>query len=134
MYVRPIFMLDRTTAAIVLEICYGIHVAEAGDEYVSLADQALAGISLSGNFGTFIVDYLPILKYIPAWVPGAKFKREGLKWRRISSRLFNYAFDSVKQKLVGDGLSFLSPRSYLSQGGWLCGTVSYDNGAGIVIP
>ncbi|KAJ7163889.1 cytochrome P450 [Mycena crocata] len=93
------YMIRRTTAAIVLEICYGIHVADAGDEYVTLADQALAGISSSGNFGTFLVDYFPMLKYIPAWIPGAKFKREGLKWRRASSRLFNYAFDSVKQKL-----------------------------------
>ncbi|KAJ7470757.1 cytochrome P450 [Mycena latifolia] len=92
-------IIRRTTAAIVLEICYGIHVADAGDEYVALADQALAGISSSGNFGTFAVDYFPLLKYIPAWLPGAAFKREGLKWRRLSSRLFNYAFDSVKQKL-----------------------------------
>ncbi|KAJ7183283.1 cytochrome P450 [Mycena filopes] len=91
--------MRRTTAAIVLEICYGIHVAEDGDEYVALADRALAGISSSGNFGTFWVDYFPMLKYIPAWIPGAKFKRDGLKWRRFSSRLFNYAFDSVKQKL-----------------------------------
>ncbi|KAJ7036840.1 cytochrome P450 [Mycena alexandri] len=93
-------IMRRTTAAIVLEICYGIHVADDGDEYVALADRALAGISLSGNFGTFWVDYFPLLKYIPSWIPGTKFKREGLKWRRFSSRLFNYAFDSVKQKLV----------------------------------
>ncbi|KAJ7284428.1 cytochrome P450 [Mycena rebaudengoi] len=93
------YIVRRTTAAIVLEICYGIHVADAGDEYVSLADQALAGISSSGNFGTFLVDYIPVLKYIPTWIPGAHFKREGIKWRRLSSRLFNYAFDSVKQKL-----------------------------------
>ncbi|KAJ7690074.1 cytochrome P450 [Mycena rosella] len=89
----------RTTAAIVLEICYGIHVADAGDEYVALADEALAGISSSGNFGTFAVDYFPLLKYVPTWLPGANFKREGLKFRRLSSRLLNYAFDSVKQKL-----------------------------------
>ncbi|KAJ6553596.1 cytochrome P450 [Mycena vulgaris] len=92
-------IIRRTTAAVVLEICYGIHVADAGDEYVALADQALAGISSSGNFGTFAVDYFPLLKYIPAWIPGAHFQREGIKWRRLSSRLFNYAFDSVKQKL-----------------------------------
>ncbi|KAJ7672235.1 cytochrome P450 [Mycena polygramma] len=93
------YIIRRTTAAIVLEICYGIHVAESGDDYVALADRALAGISLSGNFGTYWVDFFPLLRYIPAWFPGANFKREGLKWRRLSSRLFNYAFDSVKQKL-----------------------------------
>jgi hypothetical protein len=54
----------RTTAAIVLEICYGIHVADTGDEYVALADQALAGISSSGNFGTFAVDYFPLREFL----------------------------------------------------------------------
>ncbi|KAJ7056727.1 cytochrome P450 [Mycena amicta] len=92
-------LLRRTTAAIVLEICYGIHIAEAGDEYVALADQALAAITTSGNFGTFLVDYLPILKYLPSWLPGAEFKRRGLKYKCLSNRLLNYAFDSVKQKL-----------------------------------
>ncbi|KAJ7650960.1 cytochrome P450 [Roridomyces roridus] len=91
--------MRRTTAALVLEICYGIHVADAGDEYVALADKALAGISLSGNFGTFMVDYFPFLKHVPAWMPGAKFKRDGLRVREFSRGLLNYAFDSTKQKL-----------------------------------
>jgi hypothetical protein len=36
------------------------HVAEQGDEYVKLADQAMAGVGLSANFGTFLVDYIPL--------------------------------------------------------------------------
>ncbi|KAJ7433101.1 cytochrome P450 [Mycena latifolia] len=86
-----------TTAAIVLEICYGIHVADAGDEYVALADQALAGISSSGNFGTFAVDYFPLLH--PGLAPGRGLQTRGSQVAAAVEPMFNYAFDSVKQKL-----------------------------------
>ncbi|KAK7030676.1 O-methylsterigmatocystin oxidoreductase [Favolaschia claudopus] len=91
--------LRRTTTAIVLSVCYGHHVAEQGDEYVKLADQAMAGVGLSANFGTFLVDYIPILKYVPAWFPGAKFKRDGLKWRQLGLEMWNGPFDMVKRRL-----------------------------------
>ncbi|KAJ8517792.1 hypothetical protein ONZ45_g5071 [Pleurotus djamor] len=89
----------RTTAAIVLEICYGHHVAEQGDEYVSLADQALTGIAQSGNFGTYMVDYIPILKYVPEWMPGAEFKRKARQWKVHAVRMLNTPFDMVKKRL-----------------------------------
>ncbi|KAJ7103762.1 cytochrome P450 [Mycena epipterygia] len=92
--------LRRTTTAIVLSVCYGHHVAEQGDEYVKLADQALSGVSLSANFGTFLVDYLPILKYVPAWFPGAQFKRDGLRWRKLGLEMWNRPFDMVKARMA----------------------------------
>ncbi|KAJ7864792.1 cytochrome P450 [Mycena olivaceomarginata] len=89
-----------TTTAIVLSVCYGHHVAEQGDDYVKLADQAMAGVSLSANFGTFLVDYIPLLKYVPAWFPGAKFKRDGLRWRKLGLEMWNRPFDMVKNRLA----------------------------------
>ena len=50
---------NRTSAAIIMEICYGHHVAEKGDEYVTLADEALAAVNQSSIFGSYMVDYLP---------------------------------------------------------------------------
>ncbi|KAG6810412.1 hypothetical protein H0H92_011973 [Tricholoma furcatifolium] len=91
--------LRRTTAAIVLEICYGHHVAEKGDEYVTLADKALAGASASGVFGSYMVDYIPLLKHVPTWMPGANFKRQALKWRKFALEMLNQPFDMVKNRL-----------------------------------
>jgi hypothetical protein len=48
------------------------HVAEQGDEYVKLADQALSGVSLSANFGTYIVDYLPIRASFSSYIPSGE--------------------------------------------------------------
>ncbi|KAJ6604989.1 cytochrome P450 [Mycena sp. CBHHK59/15] len=87
--------LRRTTTAIVLH-----HVAEQGDEYVRLADQALAGVSVSANFGAYLVDYLPILKYIPAWFPGVQFKKDGQKWHKLGQEMWNRPFDLVKARMA----------------------------------
>ncbi|KNZ73921.1 O-methylsterigmatocystin oxidoreductase [Termitomyces sp. J132] len=91
--------LRRTTAAIVLEICYGHHVAEKGDEYVTLADSALAGITTSGVFGSYMVDYIPLLKHVPSWMPGAKFKRQAFKWKKLAMKMLNQPFDMVKEQM-----------------------------------
>ncbi|KAG6847485.1 hypothetical protein H0H93_007829, partial [Arthromyces matolae] len=96
-------LLDRylrtTTAAIVLEICYGHQVADKGDEYVTLADRALAGVSTSGVFGSYMVDYIPLLKHVPTWMPGAGFKRQALQWRKLALEMLNQPFEMVKDRL-----------------------------------
>ncbi|KAK7013825.1 O-methylsterigmatocystin oxidoreductase [Favolaschia claudopus] len=91
--------LRRTTTAIVLSVTYGQNVADQGDEYVKLADETLAGVVLSGQFGSYLVDYLPILKYIPSWFPGAKFKRDGLKYCKLSKEMCNRPFEMMKARM-----------------------------------
>jgi hypothetical protein len=75
-------------------------VAEDGDSYVALADAALRPFSHAGYFGTYLVDYIPILKYVPSWLPGASFKRKAREWRRLSHEMRESQFKSVKQKMV----------------------------------
>ncbi|KAF9494670.1 cytochrome P450 [Pleurotus eryngii] len=91
--------IRRTTAAIVLEISYGHHVADQGDEYVTLADKALFGVTQSGVFGTYMVDYVPLLKHVPAWMPGAEFKRNARKWRTLATQMLNRPFEMVKERM-----------------------------------
>lgn len=92
--------VHRAAAAIIVKIVYGHIVAEKGDSYVALADAALEGIVQAGIFGSFLVDYIPILKYVPAWMPGASFKRKARKWRLQSQALLERPFEIVKQKMV----------------------------------
>ncbi|KAL4266704.1 cytochrome P450 family protein [Pleurotus pulmonarius] len=91
--------LRRTSAAIIMEICYGHHVAENGDEYVALADEALAAVNQSSIFGSYMVDYLPWLKYVPSWMPGAGFKKQAKEWRGLAEKMLNSPFDMVNRKI-----------------------------------
>lgn len=44
-------------------------------EYVTAAQRAIEGFSKGLIPGAYWVEYFPILRYIPSWVPGANFKK-----------------------------------------------------------
>ncbi|KAF5375244.1 hypothetical protein D9758_000185 [Tetrapyrgos nigripes] len=98
----------RAAAAIILQITYGIQIDEKvdedGDNYVALADKAMSNLARAGLFGTYMVDYLPILKHIPPWMPGASFRRLALQWRKLALEMLNRPYDLVKQKMR-DGMA-----------------------------
>ena len=50
--------------------------------------------------GTFLVDMIPVLKYVPDWLPGASFKRMAKKWRRLALAMRDIPYESAKQEIV----------------------------------
>ena len=88
-----------------MSITYGIDVQESGDPYISLADNALKGISQAAVLGTFWVDLFPSLKYLPSWFPGAGFQKKAAYWREVNASLTKKPFNYVEEQLVGDQLS-----------------------------
>jgi hypothetical protein len=50
------------------------------DPFVQLAEKVLDAVAMTGS-GGYLVDSLPFMKHIPAWVPGAKFQRDAAAWR-----------------------------------------------------
>ena len=94
--------IRRTAAAIIMRISYGHEISDQGDIYVTLADEAMQGLAKAGIFGTFAVDYLPCLKYVPSFLPGASFKREAAKWRRATRAMIDQPFQMVKDR-IADG-------------------------------
>ncbi|KIM81633.1 hypothetical protein PILCRDRAFT_821401 [Piloderma croceum F 1598] len=92
--------IRRSAAAIILNITYGYDVAERDDPYVALADGAMQTMSKAGVFGTYLVDYIPVLKYVPLWMPGASFKRQAREWRYLSREMLDSQFMTVKENMV----------------------------------
>ncbi|KAG1867957.1 cytochrome P450 [Suillus subalutaceus] len=92
--------LRRTAAAIVMRISYGHEVSDKGDIYVTLADEAMQGLGMAGIFGSFLVDYLPFLKYVPACMPGANFKRQALIWRKKTRAMIDQPFQAVRERMA----------------------------------
>ncbi|KAG6911889.1 hypothetical protein DXG01_000136 [Tephrocybe rancida] len=78
------YFCRRVAAAIILNVTYGHQVAEGGDDYVALADKALSSLANAGIFGTYLVDYLPIIKHVPIWFPFATFKRKASEWQQMA--------------------------------------------------
>ncbi|KAK0469549.1 cytochrome P450 [Desarmillaria tabescens] len=96
--------------SIIMKTVYGYDVEPNGDRFVHLADQALTSIRVAGAEGTFLVDYLPILKYIPDWFPGAKFKKLAQTWSKdvedMKEEPFKYASESLANGIASP--SFVS--------------------------
>ncbi|KAJ7070958.1 cytochrome P450 [Mycena amicta] len=89
------FLIRKAAATIVLRIAYGLSVVT--DEYISLADKALASLAQAGIFGTFLVDYIPILKHAPSWF---SFKQKALEWRKPTRAMRDLPFAAVKEHIA----------------------------------
>lgn len=83
-----------------MNITCGYTVAERDDPCVALADAAMQTMSKASVFGTYLFDYIPVLTYIPSWMPGASFKRQAREWRRLSREMLDSPFMTVKQNMV----------------------------------
>ncbi|THU98690.1 cytochrome P450 [Dendrothele bispora CBS 962.96] len=67
----------------ILKAVYGHKMARKNDYYVHLADLAVRSVAEALD-GSFLVDYVPMLAYIPSWFPGASFKRKAKLWGQHS--------------------------------------------------
>ncbi|GBE88750.1 Multifunctional cytochrome P450 monooxygenase af510 [Sparassis crispa] len=87
-------------AAIVFQISHGYTVLDMNDPLVQLAEQANHEFALSTIPGAYLVDVLPILRYVPDWLPGVHFKTQANQWRRTTERLRDEAYESVKAQVA----------------------------------
>ena len=62
---------------------YGIEIKPTDDPYIHLAETAIKSLSTAASFGAFFVDVIPILKYVPEFVPGAGFQKKARVWRKL---------------------------------------------------
>ncbi|THH12717.1 hypothetical protein EW146_g7437 [Bondarzewia mesenterica] len=90
----------RTSAAIIMKVSYGHDVREEGDIYVTLAERAMASIASVGIYGTYLVDYIPLLKHIPGWMPGAMFQEKAKEGMRDMHAMLEQPFNMVKQRIA----------------------------------
>ena len=87
--------------AIFMKISYGIDVQDSDDPHISLTEEAMKGIIEATIPGAFLVDFFPILKYVPSWFPGAGFQKKAAYWSQINALMTQKPFDYAKDQLVG---------------------------------
>ncbi|THH28795.1 hypothetical protein EUX98_g5389 [Antrodiella citrinella] len=81
--------------AIILQVVYAKKVSGLDDDYLHLVHQSMEGLSLQKVPGAFWVEYFPWFKYIPNWVPGARFKKIAEYYKPIVETMINQPFDEV---------------------------------------
>ncbi|KIJ38757.1 hypothetical protein M422DRAFT_33150, partial [Sphaerobolus stellatus SS14] len=91
--------IRHLSGAVTMDIIYGIKVQPKDDPYLKLAEDGFAVASEAANPGSFLVDTLPILKYVPEWMPGAGFKTKARNARKLSTAMAVVPFTVCKNAL-----------------------------------
>lgn len=95
-------MFNSLLASTILKITYGITPKPKNDPLVELAEIALAGVSEAGNPGSFLVDLIPAMKYIPDWFPGTEWKKKAAYWTSINERMVNDPWGLITNQTVSN--------------------------------
>ena len=103
-----------------LDIRYGHSVSSVNDARIQKIDEAIGGILGTGNPGSMLVDFFPIrtclgyfihfashvtptglaVKHIPAWMPGAGWKRTAQRLRPAIDAMNIDPFREVVRDMV----------------------------------
>ncbi len=89
-------MRDSSFAAIILKSMYGIDITPEDPKYVPLLHGALEAPTEALLPGSFLVENIPVLQYVPAWVPGAGFQKKFARWRLLVADMLNRPFADAK--------------------------------------
>ncbi|KAG2362235.1 cytochrome P450 [Suillus spraguei] len=105
----------HTAGAVILRISHGYEVKENGDPFVDLANSSIEHSSQATTPGAFMVDIFPLLAKVPAWFPGAGFKRLAHEWRGTLEEMASAPHEFVKNQMVA-GIAPMSFTSNLLEG------------------
>ena len=79
---------------------YGMDVNGMDDHYVHTAEVAVNALGTTQVPGKFWVEFMPIFRHVPSWVPGAYFKRYLKRFAPEINKMVDEPFDVVKQNIV----------------------------------
>ena len=90
-----------------ISMTYSINVQTYNDPHIKIVEEAMEAISELLIPGAFLVDIIPILKYVPEWFPGAKFQRKAAMMRRHAVKMVNTMFAATEKLMACDSSPFL---------------------------
>ncbi|EJF64522.1 cytochrome P450 [Dichomitus squalens LYAD-421 SS1] len=73
---------------------------DEGDPLVELVNRALEQFAICTAPGAFLANIFPALVHIPAWFPGAGFKKTAAAWRATLEQMCEDPYNLVKQQIA----------------------------------
>jgi len=92
--------IRKTTGTIILMISYGYSVKERDDPIVDLVEASVNGFSACMEPGAFLVDMVPLLRYVPDWFPGAGWKAKAKRFSDLLTRMADIPLQFVKDQMA----------------------------------
>ena len=85
---------------VILSTTYGLDIALKNDKYITLAKAGVDPVVPALNPGTYLVDVIPALKYVPDWMPGAGFKKTAKRCHLLAQAMKNSPFEAAQCEIV----------------------------------
>lgn len=88
----------RIAASAIASTVYGWPPIEPDSSLLEHVSHFIAGIGKAAVPGAHMVDAIPLMKHIPAWLAG--WKQSGMAWHEKENSFFGGLKDDVKRKIV----------------------------------
>ncbi|KAF7980002.1 hypothetical protein HWV62_40100 [Athelia sp. TMB] len=86
--------------ATILEIAYGVRAKTDEDPHIAAAEMTARYAADGATPGKYLVDTLPWLKYVPAWIPGASFQAVAQEAKKVIAASLSIPFEAVKAEMA----------------------------------
>ncbi|OCH90935.1 cytochrome P450 [Obba rivulosa] len=90
----------KSAGALILAISHGYCIREENDHLITISRRANDDFAALTVPGAFAADFLPILKHVPAWFPGAGWKRFAQNAHRNVDAMHDAPHKFVKQQMA----------------------------------
>ncbi|KAF5717806.1 oxidoreductase [Fusarium mundagurra] len=108
---RLVEHIQKQAGSVIVKVVYGYTAQQfKPDPLLSTVRKVVDEFGIAAKPGAFMVDLIPVLKYLPDWFPGAGFKTTAKQWRsNLESSVEDPAAFVEHQMANGkDNTSFLS--------------------------
>ncbi|KIM23782.1 hypothetical protein M408DRAFT_250244 [Serendipita vermifera MAFF 305830] len=94
---NPYELVLHCTGQLIIEVTYGTEILKTMAKELSSWNHEALDL-LSSSFTTFwLVDIFHFLRFVPSWIPGAKFKRIGVRSTWLANHIREVPFAQVKE-------------------------------------
>ncbi|KAH9834652.1 cytochrome P450 monooxygenase [Rhodofomes roseus] len=93
-------LIRRYEGAIMLEVAYGRTIAAHDSDFVQLASETIIKLTEAGSPSASLVDFVPILRYMPIWLPGSAWKRRALDIRQLMQDVMCIPYEKTKRAMA----------------------------------
>ncbi|KAH9962377.1 cytochrome P450 [Russula dissimulans] len=107
-----------SAGTVIIRIAYGYEAEQKEDPIIALVDSksVMRNFNRLRNPGTHLVDFIPFLKYVPSWFPGAGFKRMTSMAKRLLQENAEVPFQfSIKEMAKGTAQTSLVSKNILDR-------------------
>ncbi|KAL0574478.1 hypothetical protein V5O48_007492 [Marasmius crinis-equi] len=90
--------LQRAATSVVLSMIYSLPILDSSDDpVINRINQFISRLARATFPGTYLVEYLPFMRYFPAFI--SKWKRDSEMWYRRDTEFFRSLYAGVKERM-----------------------------------